>query len=398
MAFARNGDTKLFWRSDGVVDKPVLLLLNSIGTDVGLWDRAVPHLLPHFRLLRMDARGHGASDVPPGDYSIDDLAADAFAVMDAADVRSAAVCGVSLGGMVAMNMAMTAPERVSALALACTSAAMDREVWNARVAEVRARGMAGLVHTILQRFFSDGFRARHPEIVDTFRSGLTSMNAQGYAGCGAAIRDMLLLDRLPEIKAPSLFIAGSKDVSTRFKGHGDRIAAAIPCARVVTLDAAHLACVEDPSNFAHAIIAFVTGSSDGADARTASEVLYEQGLKTRRAVLGDEWVDRSLARRTPFNEEFQAMITRIAWHEVWNRPGLDHRTRRLLVLAITASLGRWEEFRLHVKAGLAQGGFTVEELKETLMQTAVYAGVPAANTAFAEASEILRDRDAEKDQ
>jgi 3-oxoadipate enol-lactonase/4-carboxymuconolactone decarboxylase len=120
--------------------------------------------------------------------------------------------------------------------------------------------------------------------------------------------------------------------------------------------------------------------------------LYEAGLANRRSVLGDAWVDASLARRTPFTADFQAMITRYAWQEVWGRPGLDHRTRRLLVIAITAALGRWEEFRLHVRAGLSQHGFTVEELKETLMQTAIYAGIPAANTAFAEAAAILDEQ------
>ena len=118
---------------------------------------------------------------------------------------------------------------------------------------------------------------------------------------------------------------------------------------------------------------------------------YEKGLAARRSVLGDAWVDRSLANRTPFNAEFQAMITRIAWQEIWSRPGLDDRTRRLLVLAITASLGRWEEFRLHVRAGLTRGGFTRDDLKEVLMQTAIYAGVPAANTAFAEAGRIIAE-------
>jgi len=115
----------------------------------------------------------------------------------------------------------------------------------------------------------------------------------------------------------------------------------------------------------------------------------DDGMAQRRKVLGDAWVDAALANRTPFNAEFQAMITRYAWHEIWGRPGLDHRTRRLLVIAITAALGRWEEFRLHVRAGLEQGGFTEGELKETLMQTAIYAGVPAANTAFAEAAQVI---------
>jgi 3-oxoadipate enol-lactonase/4-carboxymuconolactone decarboxylase len=125
--------------------------------------------------------------------------------------------------------------------------------------------------------------------------------------------------------------------------------------------------------------------------REAAETLYQAGLETRRTVLGDAWVDRSLAARTPFNADFQAMITRTAWHEIWNRPGLSRTTRRLLVLAITASLGRWEEFRLHVRAGLQQAGFDENELRETLIQLAVYAGVPAANTAFAEAGAILAE-------
>jgi len=120
---------------------------------------------------------------------------------------------------------------------------------------------------------------------------------------------------------------------------------------------------------------------------------YETGLKIRRAVLGDAWVDKTLANGSAFNSEFQEMITRHAWNDVWGRPGLDHRTRRLLVIATTVALGRWEEFRLHVRAGLEQGGFTRDELKETLMQSAIYAGVPAANTAFAEAAAILGELD-----
>ena len=120
---------------------------------------------------------------------------------------------------------------------------------------------------------------------------------------------------------------------------------------------------------------------------------YEAGLRIRRAVLGDAWVDKTLGNRSAFNAEFQEMITRHAWNDVWGRPGLDHRTRRLLVIATTVALGRWEEFRLHVRAGLEQGGITADELKETLMQAAIYAGVPAANTAFAEAAVILGEMD-----
>lgn len=130
-------------------------------------------------------------------------------------------------------------------------------------------------------------------------------------------------------------------------------------------------------------------SDENAD--RARRTLYELGIEKRREVLGDDWVDASLANRTDFNADFQEMITRTAWSEIWTRDGLDEKTRRLLTLVITASLGRWSEFRLHVKSGLEKSGFSEEELKETLMQLAVYAGVPAANSAFSEAQAVIRE-------
>lgn len=389
MAFAKADDgARLYFRLEGAEDRPVLVLLNSIGCDLGLYDRAAPLLLEDFRLLRIDTRGHGASDAPAGDYSLARLAQDVVAVMDAAGIGRAAVCGVSLGGMIAMTLSLAAPERVEGLVLACTSAAMDSAAWDQRIGLVRAQGMDAIIETVLGRFFSDDFRRLHPDVVQTTRTGLLATSAEGYAACGAAIRDMDLLARLPAISAPTLVIGGAKDISTPFEGHGARIAEAIPGAATAVLDSAHLPPIEAPAAFAGVVRGFLRADPV---AKAAKETLFEAGLKTRRAVLGDAWVDRSLAKRTPFTADYQAMITRYAWEEIWGRPGLDHKTRRLLVLAICAALARWEEFRLHVRAGLEQGGFTQDELKEVLMQTAIYAGVPAANTAFTEAAEVIAE-------
>ncbi|MGC1300766.1 MAG: carboxymuconolactone decarboxylase family protein, partial [Caulobacteraceae bacterium] len=232
--------------------------------------------------------------------------------------------------------------------------------------------------------------ATHREVADSLRATLLAVSGPGYAACGAAIRDMDLRPRLADIAVPTLVIGGERDVSTPFADHGRLIGEGTPGARTVLLDAAHLAQVEQPSAFAAAVTGFVHALDRPADAEAAQQ-LYQSGLETRRQVLGDAWVDRSLANRTPFNTEFQAMITRVAWHEVWRRPGLDHRTRRLLVLSVTAALGRWEEFRMHVRSGLQQGGLSPDELKETLMQLALYAGLPAANTAFAEAGAVMAE-------
>ena len=122
-----------------------------------------------------------------------------------------------------------------------------------------------------------------------------------------------------------------------------------------------------------------------------SKEAFERGMKTRRKVLGNEWVDRAEKNKTPFTADFQELLTRFAWDEIWNRPGLDHATRRMLVLAMTAAMGRWEEFRLHTRAALQSGDLTQDQLKEVLLQAAVYCGVPTANTAFKEAREVIAE-------
>lgn len=386
MAFTVRDGVRLHWRLEGAADRPVLVLLNSIGTDIGLWDRTVPLLLPAFRLLRIDTRGAGGSDAPEGDYSLAMLADDVTAILDDAGVERAAVAGVSLGGMVAMELALDHPERVSALALICTSATMDPVAWNTRIETVREQGTEAIATMAVGRFLSPGFAAQHPEIADSLRDGIARQSDAGYAGAGAAIRDMALSQLIGAIVVPTLVVTAMLDVSTPYAGHGEHLLAAIPDARHIGVDGAHLPPIEAPAALATALRRFLS-ADPGVEA--AADTLFEAGLVNRRRVLGDAWVERSLAKRTALTADFQAMITRIAWGEIWGRPGLDDRTRRLIVLAITCALGRWEEFALHVRAGLTQGGFTHDELKEVLMQAAIYAGVPAANTAFAEAQKII---------
>ncbi|QQN73541.1 3-oxoadipate enol-lactonase [Croceicoccus sp. YJ47] len=391
MPFARNDDARIYWKIEGAADRAPLVLLNSIGTDMGLWEACLPHLLPDFRVLRIDTRGHGASDAPDGDYTLSTLARDVVAAMDAAGIAQARIAGVSLGGMIGMQLALDHPDRVAGLSLICTSATMDRDAWQTRVDMVRSEGMDAIADLAMGRFLDPAFVASHPEIAESIRGGLLTMDPAGYAGAGCAIRDMELAGRLNEIAAPTLVVTGMQDLSTPRDPHGERLLADIPDATGTELKCAHLAPVEAPRALAGALRRFFL-TDHQVDA--AGETLFEAGLRNRRRVLGDAWVDRSLAGRTPFTADFQAMITRIAWQEIWGRPGLDDRTRRLLVLAITASLSRWEEFALHVRSGLEQGGFTRDELKEVLMQTAIYAGVPAANTGFSEAVKIIDALDA----
>lgn len=257
MAIARNGDVTLGWRESGT-GLP-LLLLNSVGCDLTLWDGVVAHL-KGFRVLRMDMRGHGISDTPPGDATLDQLALDALAVLDAAGVDKAAVCGLSLGGMTAMTLALKAPSRVSALILACTSARMDRQVWEARIAAVRGAGMAAVADSVMTRFFSEAFRHSHAQEVNAIRARFLGLDPEGYAGCCAAIRDMDLLDRISGIVAPVLVIAGAMDAATPFEGHGSEIRKRIAQAAVRIISAGHIAPVEKPDAFAALVTDFLSGN------------------------------------------------------------------------------------------------------------------------------------------
>lgn len=184
-------------------------------------------------------------------------------------------------------------------------------------------------------------------------------------------------------------IGSERDPSLPWKGHSDVLVQGIPGARAVHLDTAHLSNLEAPRAFSAAVAEFLL------PARGSN---YEDGVRARRAALGDAHVERAMSNVDAFRQDFQDLLTRYVWGTIWSRPGLNWRTRRLLVLMITASLTRWEEFRLHVRAGL---GRELEEsdIKEALLQLAVYAGVPAANTAFAiAAEEISARRDVPPDQ
>jgi len=245
---------RLYWKLEGRDDAPALVLLNSIGTDMDLWDAVLPHLRDRFALLRIDTRGHGASTAEPGDFSMPTLADDVLAVADAAGLETFALAGVSLGGMIGMELALRAPTRVTKLVPVCTSATMDSASWNDRIAKVRGEGMAAIADLAMGRFLSD---AAEPAVYETVRRQLLTMDPQGYAGCGAAIRDMDLADRIAAIACPTLVVTGTRDTSTPLEGHGEHLLARIPGAAHVALEAAHLAPLEAPEALAAALVSFL---------------------------------------------------------------------------------------------------------------------------------------------
>jgi 3-oxoadipate enol-lactonase/4-carboxymuconolactone decarboxylase len=387
MPLLRLQDGATFYRLTGRDDRPVLVLSHSLGQDHGMWDPQVADFSTHFRVLQYDTRGHGASSVTPGDYSVDQLAKDVLALADSLGIDRFAFCGLSLGGMIAQWLAVHAPDRVTAVVLANTSAKPDPERMEARRRKVLDSGMASVVDEVMGRFFSPRLLATNDPVVASSRRTLLSTDPVGYAGCCAAVRDMDQRAALGSIRCPTLIVDGDLDASLPWKGHGNILARDIPGAAVVHLPAAHLSNLECPRAFTAAVLRFLL---QRVQQPRPTDAALDAGMEVRRRVLGDDHVDRAIASTTEFTRDFQDLITRYAWGAIWTRPGLDLRTRRLLVLAITAALGRWEEFRLHVRTGLGSD-LEIAELKEALMQVAVYAGVPAANAAFRWVRQVLGD-------
>lgn len=257
MHFVNHQNAKLHWRRDGHAHKPALLLINSLGTDISMWDAAMPYLTEDFFVIRTDMRGHGLSDATPGDYDMELLALDAAAVLDAAGIDSANVCGLSIGGMVALQLELTAPERVQRLVICNSSAEVPAAPWHERAALVRKEGMSAVVETVLSRFYSDSFRATNSSALEAARRVLLATPPSGYAACCVAIAGLNVFDKISTISTPTLVINGSWDTATPPEGHGDRIAANIPGASSLTLDAGHISVAEQPEAFARALTEFL---------------------------------------------------------------------------------------------------------------------------------------------
>jgi 3-oxoadipate enol-lactonase/4-carboxymuconolactone decarboxylase len=373
---------RLRWYEDGPPGAPPLVLLASVGASTRMWDPIAGALAEHHRVLRIDTRGHGDSPPAPagGSPDIAELAADVLAVLDDRGLARVDLAGLSLGGMIGMWIAAHAPQRLGRLALLCTSAHLPpAQGWLDRAAAVRAGGMAAVVEPVTARWLTPALAERDPALLQRLRQVFTAVDAESYAQCCAAIAVLDLRPDLARIAAPTLVIAGADDPATPPE-HARVIAAGIAGARVeVVSPAAHLAVVEQPGRIAALLLDHFRAAGNPA-----------AGMTVRRAVLGDAHVDRAIAATTPFSDPFQQFITRYAWGEIWTRPGLTRRDRSIATIAALVAMGAERELALHLRAGL-RNGLTRAELAEVLLHTAVYAGVPRANRAFAVAEQILAE-------
>ncbi|MGO1070500.1 3-oxoadipate enol-lactonase [Lysobacter sp. CA199] len=250
---------RIAYRFDGDADKPVLVLSNSIGTTVQMWDAQIPALTRHFRVLRYDTRGHGGSDVPAGAYSLDRLGRDAIELLDALRIERAHFLGLSLGGMIGQWLGVHAPERIDRLILSNTSAYLGPAgQWDQRIAAVlQAPDMRETAQMFLGNWFPAHMLHSAAPVVEEFRAMLLATRPQGLAGSYAAVRDMDLRRTIALIPVPTLVIAGEHDTVTA-ASHGEAIAATIPGAKLLTFPAVHLSNVEFGEAFENAVIEFAS--------------------------------------------------------------------------------------------------------------------------------------------
>ncbi|GAA4466995.1 3-oxoadipate enol-lactonase [Nibrella saemangeumensis] len=367
----------IHYKLQGTPTSPVLIFSNSLGSEMMMWDDLVPYLLPYFRILRYDTRGHGGSDVTDGPYTIDLLGQDVMDLMDKLGIQQAYFCGLSMGGLIGQWLGINYPDRIRKLVISNTGAKIgDDERWNSRIETITQQGMQAIADDTMERWFTDSFRINNAQRVAETRAMFLRSHEEGYAACCAAIRDADFQQTLPQLSVETLVITGDEDPVTNVE-QAEFLATSIPNARLQVLPARHLAATELPQQYAQVLINFLVGES-----------VFDQGMHVRRTVLGDTHVDKANSQINDFNRDFQAFITHYAWGEIWTRPGLSKPNRSLITMAMLIALNRKAEFQMHVRAAL-NNGVSVAEIKEVIMQSAIYCGLPAANEAFHAALDVF---------
>ena len=255
--FTTGDGCHMAYRFDGPANKPVLVLSNSIGTTLNMWDMQIPDLSKHFRVLRYDTRGHGASGVPVGAYSMDRLGRDVIELLDALNISRVHFCGLSLGGLVGQWLGIHTPDRIDRLILCNTSSFLGpTQHWDSRIASVlQAENMPETAEMFLSHWFPPKMLEANNPVVGAFRAMLLATHPQGLAGCYAAVRDMDMRRTVALIRCPTLVIAGQYDTVT-LPSHSELIAAAVPGSRLIILPAVHLSNIEYSDAFLSAVLEF----------------------------------------------------------------------------------------------------------------------------------------------
>ena len=420
--------TTLKYQVNGPEEAPVLVMGPALGATWHMWDRQIPELSRHWRVLRFDLPGHGGAPAHPAP-SVAELAARLLATLDMLGIDRFGYAGCSIGGAIGAELALRHPLRVGSLALVSASPRFGTaDSFRQRGVVVRTNGLDPIARATPERWFTPTFAAAQPAIVDWAVQMVRTTDPGCYIAACEALAAFDVRSELARIGVPTLVLVGSDDQVTG-PAEARTLVAGIPDARLAVVPgASHLVPVEQPAAVTDLLVRhFSTAWQPAYDQSTGQMAIvappvrpvlaapqqaapiaeiappppvppqamgrpdpYDAGIKVRREVLGDAHVDRALAQADEFSGDFQEFITRYAWGEIWDRPGLDRRSRSCVTLTALVAGGHLEELAFHTRAAL-RNGLTPVEIKEVLLQAAVYCGVPAANSAFKVAQQVIRE-------
>ncbi|MBF2714121.1 alpha/beta fold hydrolase [Agrobacterium vitis] len=359
---------------------PLLVLLPSLGISKEMWEPQMMALTGWFRVLRVEHPGHGGEGLTPGPYTAETLGRRVLEVVDSIGGHTFSLVGSSMGGMVAMWIAARYPERVTRLVLCCTAPVIGpADLWNERAGNVRRDGTRPTKQELAGRWFTPRFSAENTVLIDSLHKNFTQIDAEAYALCCELLAEADLRQELPEIKAPTLVIAGALDSVISIQSCTETTLAIKGAALTALADGSHLPNLEQPASFNDLLLRHLIGET------------MERGNTVRRAVLGEEYVV-SQGGNLP-REPFEEFMTKVYWGEVWSRPGLDISTRRLLNIAMLTCLKHTDGLAIHVRAAL-RAGISANTIQEVVLQAAVVAGVPAANAARFVINHVINEEQA----
>jgi 4-carboxymuconolactone decarboxylase len=392
-----------------------------------MWDRQVPELAQSWRVFRFDLPGHGGAPAYPAG-SVAELAGRLLATLDRLGIQRFGYAGCAFGGALGIELALRRPERVASLALIAASPRFGTaDEFRQRGVIVRSNGLDPIARTSPERWFTSGFAAAQPAITEWAVQMVRTTDPGCYIAACEALAAFDVRTELGMVGVPTLVLAGSDDQVTG-PAEARTLVAGIPDARLAVVPgASHLVPVEQPAAVTDLLVRHFSGAWQPAFDSTSGQLAiqaapaypvpaapppvapfaeiapapvppetmgrpdpYDIGIKVRREVLGDAHVDRALASADEFSGDFQEFVTRYAWGEIWDRPGLDRRSRSCVTLTALVAGGHLDELAFHTRAAL-RNGLTPVEIKEVLLQTAVYCGVPAANSAFKVAQQVIRE-------
>jgi len=417
----------LQYRIDGPDDAPVLILGPSLGTTWHMWDRQIADLSRQWRVLRFDLPGHGGAPAHPAG-SVGDLADRLLATLDELGIQRFGYAGCSIGGAIGLELALHHPHRMASLALVAASPRFGTaDEFRQRGVIVRTNGLDPMARSAPERWFTNGFAAAQPAIVEWAVQMVRTTDPGCYIAACEALAAFDVRGALGSVGVPTLVLVGSEDQVTG-PAEARTLVAGIPDARLALVPgASHLAPVEQPAAVTDLLVRhFSTAWQLPADTtsgqgipvppmvqavstpvapvaeigaaspeqpqavRSGRHDPYDAGMKVRREVLGDAHVDRATAAADDFTGDFQELITRYAWGEIWTREGLDRRMRSCVTLTALVAGGHLDELAFHTRAAL-RNGLTPAEIKEVLLHAAVYCGIPAANSAFKVAQAVIQE-------